>query len=650
MDSKDHNKISSKNFKPYIPADKSIPEFTVPSIILGCILAVVFGAANSYLGLKAGMTIAASIPAAVISMGVMRLILKRDSILENNIVQTVGSAGESVAAGCVFTLPALFMWAEEWGTAPPSIITIAIIAFAGGVLGILFMIPLRRALIVKEHGVLPYPEGTACAEVLLAGEEGGSDASLVFGGLGIAAIFKIFTEDGLNLFKANITTDIPAFKGAGFGISAAPALLGVGYICGFKISAVMFAGSALSWLALMPLISFFGGNSVLYPGTNPISTMTPDDIWSNYIRYIGAGAVATAGIISIAKSIPMLVKTFADAINDFKTRKAQQSLLRTDTDISIVAIGIATLSIFLVLWLVPQVQINFIGALLVLIFGFFFVTVTSKIVGYVGASNNPASGMTIASLLFTAVIFLLTGTTGQDGMIATMSVGALVCIMSSIAADTSQDLKTGYIVGATPKKQQIGEIFGVAATAIAVGAILYLLNSAWGFGSTSLPAPQATLMKVVVEGVMGGNLPWTLIFIGAFIAVVCELIGIATMPFAVGMYLPIGTNACIFVGGIIKYVFEKVKVSDKKREKMQSRGLLFSSGMIAGEGLIGILLAILTIVNINGKSVIEIIRFGTSDSSVFGSIGGLVAFAILIAVFVKISAFAKDKKQAKSEN
>lgn len=642
------NTDSAANFKPYIPADKIVPEFTVTSVVLGCILAVVFGAANAYLGLKAGMTVSASIPAAVISMGVMRLILKRDSILENNIVQTVGSAGEAVAAGCVFTIPALFMWAYEWGTDPPQVITISLIALAGGVLGILFMVPLRKALIVKEHGVLPYPEGKACAEVLLAGEEGGSNATAVFSGLGLAAIYKFFTEDGMNLYKANITTEIPVFKGAGIGINAAPALLGVGYICGIKISAVMFAGSLLSWLALMPMISFFGGDAVLFPGTSAIAGMTPNDIWSNYIRYIGAGAVATAGIIGLIKSIPMLIKTFADGIKDFKHRNENKTSLRTDRDISIVTIGIVALAMLLAMAFIPQFNMNIIGAFLVIVFGFFFVTVTSKIVGYVGASNNPSSGMTIASLLFTSFIFVMAGMTGRQSMIAVVTIGAVICVMTCIAADTSQDLKTGYLIGATPRSQQISELFGVVATAIAVGAIMYLLSAAWGYGSQALPAPQATLMKVVVEGVMGGNLPWNLIFIGAFIAIVCELIGIAAMPFAVGMYLPIGTNACIFVGGLVKYIFDKRRCSEDKKQAANSKGLLLASGMIAGEGLVGVLLAVLTIITINGASLVETMSFGAEDAPVTGVIGGCVVFAVLIAAFF-VMAMSSKKDAGKKQ-
>jgi putative OPT family oligopeptide transporter len=641
------NNNQETKFKPYIPAGKSMPEFTPTAIILGCILAVVFGAANAYIGLKAGITIAASIPASVISMGVLRLILKRDSILENNMVQTVASAGESVAAGCIFTLPALFMWAAEWGTEKPSLLLVFLIALIGGLIGTVFMIPLRKALIVKEHGVLPYPEGTACAEVLMAGEQGGSDANLVFAGLGIAGLYKLLTSDGLNLFKSSVTRDIPVFKGAGFGIEATPALLGVGFICGPKIGAVMFAGSVLSWFVLMPVISFFGGDSIVAPGKLPISQMTGQDMWSNYIRYIGAGTVATGGIIGIVKTMPMIVETVKDSIGIVKDKDRQKSILRTDKDMSIISIVVISITLLLFVGFLPQIPVNWVGVLIIAVFGFFFTTVSSRIVGIVGASNNPSSGITIATLLIASFILKMTGTVGQEGMVTSIVIGGFICVIASMAADTSQDLKTGYIVGSTPRNQQIGMFFGVATAAISAGLILYLLNEAWGYGSVQLPAPQATLMKLVVEGFMGGTLPWNLVIMGAFIAVVCELLGVSTMAFAIGLYLPIGTNACILVGGIIKYIFEKRNLPKEKKEVLGKRGLLFSSGLIAGEGLIGVLLAVAAVVSINGTTVSDMINImgpGAEDSLLHGY-GTFVFFAALIILFFAFTMFKKSKKQ-----
>ncbi len=618
------NKESS--FKPYIAADQVVPELTATSIVLGVILAIIFGAANAYLGLRVGMTISASIPAAVISMGVIRFIMKKDSVLENNMVQTIGSAGESVAAGAIFTLPALFMWAQEWGSAEPSLIEISLICLCGGFLGILFMIPLRQALIVKEHGVLLYPEGTACAEVLLAGETGGATASTVFSGLGIAAVYK-FISDGLGLFPSEISWDIPSYKGAAFGTSVLPALLGVGYICGLKVSAYMFAGGVLSWLALMPAIASFGGNSVIFPGTIAISQMTPDDIWSNYIRYIGAGAVACGGILSLIKSLPLIVTTFRDAMKDFSV-KEDHVRLRTEQDMDMKVVGILVLIVILIIWLVPAIPVSLFGAFLIAIFGFFFSTVSARIVGLIGSSNNPVSGMTIATLLFTTIIFKASGNVGHNGMIAAIAVGSIIAIIAAISGDTSQDLKTGYIVGATPRKQQIGELYGVIASALAIGGVLYLLNAAWGYGSAQLPAPQAGLMKLVVEGVMGGNLPWGLVFIGIFIALAIECLGIPIMPVAVGMYLPVQTSAAIMIGGLVRWVVESRKnVTDKQKDGMINSALLYSSGFIAGEGLVGILLAVLAIIPMGGGTLGDAIILPFS----LGKIGSIIFCALLVA-------------------
>ena len=531
----------NKEFKPYIPADKITPEFTVTSIIMGVILAVIFGAANAYLGLRVGMTVSASIPAAVISMGVIRKIMKKNSILESNMVQTIGSAGESLAAGAIFTLPVLFLWAKEGVTDKPSIITISLIALFGGVLGVLFMVPLRNALIVKEHGVLPYPEGTACAEVLLAGEEGGSEAKSVFAGLGIAALFK-FVVDGLKVIPSVITIPLKSLK-TELSAEAYPALLGVGYICGPKIASYMFAGGIIGWFVLIPAIVTFGGSTVLYPGTKAISDMYAaggaSAIWSSYIRYIGAGAVAAGGIISLIKTLPLIVKTFADSIKGIKGGSGEKTSLRTEQDLDMRVIGIGVLVIIIAIWILPEIPVSPLGAILIVIFGFFFATVSSRMVGIVGSSNNPVSGMAIATLLFATLCLKATGDTGSHGMTGAIAIGSVICIVAAMAGDTSQDLKTGYILGATPKKQQIGELIGAVIAAFTIGGVLLLLDSAWGFGTTELAAPQATLMKMIIEGVMKGNLPWALVFIGVFIAIVIEILGISVLPVAIGLYLPL---------------------------------------------------------------------------------------------------------------
>lgn len=625
--------MENKEFKPYVPADKATPEFTATSIIIGVLLAIIFGAANAYLGLRVGMTVSASIPAAVISMGVIRVIMKKDSILESNMVQTIGSAGESLAAGAIFTLPALFLWANEGKTEAPNLLTISLIALVGGVLGVLFMIPLRNALIVKEHGVLPYPEGTACAEVLLAGEEGGTSAKTVFAGMGLSAVFKFIT-DGLKVVPGVVTVPIRSLRTA-FSAEVYPALLGVGYICGIKIASYMFAGALLGWFVLIPAITIFGGPTTMYPGDVPIAQMYAeggaDAIWGSYIRYIGAGAVAAGGIISLIKSLPLIVSTFKDSLKGLKGGTKAGSL-RTEQDLDMRLVLGGSLVLILVIWLLPAIPVSLIGALLVVVFGFFFATVSSRMVGLVGSSNNPVSGMAIATLLFSTLVLKVTGNTGVSGMIGAIAIGSVICIVAAMAGDTSQDLKTGYILGATPKKQQIGELLGAVVAAFTIGGVLLLLNSAWGFGTTELAAPQATLMKMITEGVMNGNLPWPLVLIGIFAAIVVEILGIPVLPVAIGLYLPLELSATIMIGGVIRWIVDK-KSADKNGEA--SGGVLFCSGLIAGEGLVGILLAILAVVGVSSK-------FDLSSSVNTGRIGGIVLLAIMIAcVFI----FAMPKKK-----
>ena len=622
-----------KEFKPYIPAEKITPELTVTSIVMGIILAVVFGAANAYLGLRVGMTVSASIPAAVIGMGVIRVLLRKNSVLESNIVQTIGSAGESLAAGAIFTLPALFLWANEGKMERPGIITITIIALLGGLLGVFFMIPLRNALIVREHGTLPYPEGQACAEVMLAGEEGGANASTVFAGMGFAAFFK-FLIDGLKVVPSEVNIEGTAKTyPAALGTQIYPAVMSVGYICGPKISSYMFSGGLLSWLVLIPLIVIFGSNLVLYPGTETIGEIYAaggaSGIWGTYIRYIGAGALAAGGIISLIKSLPLIVRTFRDSMKGFNIMGGNGKE-RTAQDINMTVVLIAILVLTLLVWLVPAIPVSLVGAIIVVIFGFFFATVSSRMVGLVGSSNNPVSGMAIATLLIATLILKICGEIGAPGMQAAIAIGSIICIVAAISGDTSQDLKTGYLLGATPKKQQYGEIIGVGAT-------LYLLDSAWGFGSEELGAPQATLMKMIIEGIMGGNLPWGLILIGVFIAIIVEILRIPVLPVAIGIYLPVQLNACIMVGGLIRLFFDKMK-EGKKKDKTISNGILFCSGMIAGEGLVGIILAILAVVGVS--EVLDLSKFITLPSWA-SSIGSIVVFGLIILSLLKFTIWNK---------
>ena len=636
---------NKNNFKPYVPAEKVTPEITVTSIVMGIILAVVFGAANAYLGLRVGMTVSASIPAAVIAMGVIRIIMRRNSILESNVVQTIGSAGESLAAGAIFTLPALFLWAAEGKMEKPDLVEITLIALIGGLLGVFFMIPLRNALIVKEHGVLPYPEGTACAEVLLAGEKGGANASTVFAGMGFAALFK-FIIDGLKLVSGEISFRVKGFAGE-IGTQIYPAVMSVGYICGARISSFMFAGGIVSWLVLIPMIVLFGSELTLYPGTAPIGELFAEGgasaIWSTYIRYIGAGALAAGGIISLVKSLPLIVKTFTGALKSMKGA-GTTSTERTARDINLKIVIIAILVLTILIWLIPAIPVSLLGAFIIVIFGFFFATVSSRMVGLVGSSNNPVSGMAIATLLIATLILKVTGADGVDGMCSAIAIGSIICIVSAIAGDTSQDLKTGYILGATPRKQQTGELIGVIASALAIGGTLYLLDSAWGFGSDELGAPQATLMKLIVEGVMGGDLPWVLVFIGVFIAVAVELIGIPVLPFAIGVYLPVQLNACIMVGGLIRLALDKIKGKKAEhKEEIVNDGILFCSGMIAGEGLVGIVLALLAVFGVN-KALNLSEKLGIPAS--VSDLGGLLLFALIVLTVLKFTVWKKRNKKA----
>ena len=633
--------MKDQEFKPYIPADKVTPELTVTSIIMGIILAVVFGAANAYLGLRVGMTVSASIPAAVIAMGVIRVIMRKNSILESNVVQTVGSAGESLAAGAIFTIPALFLWAKEGVMDKPGIIEITLIALLGGLLGVFFMVPLRNALIVKEHGVLPYPEGKACAEVLLAGEEGGANAGTVFAGMGFAALFK-FIIDGLKAVPGEVSFRVKGYAGE-IGTQIYPAVMSVGYICGPRISSYMFAGGVLSWMVIIPLIVMFGENLTMYPGTAPIGEMFAaggaGDIWGTYIRYIGAGALAAGGIISLIKSLPLIVTTFRDAMKGMKVGSGA-SQLRTEKDINMKVVIAAIVVLTLLVWLIPAIPVSLIGAVIIVVFGFFFATVSSRMVGLVGSSNNPVSGMAIATLLIATLILKVTGEGGAPGMQAAIAIGSIICIVAAISGDTSQDLKTGYLLGATPKKQQIGEVIGVVASAFAIGGTLYLLDTAYSFGSKDLGAPQATLMKMIIEGVMEANLPWGLVFIGVFIALVVEFIGIPVLPFAIGVYLPVQLNACIMVGGLVRLVFDKMKKDEEKKKAIISDGILFCSGMIAGEGVVGIVLAILAVFGIG--EMIDISGLLGLSTGVSNALS-LVLFAIIIFTVVKFSALKKRK-------
>lgn len=585
-----------ESYPPYVAPSSQVAEFTFKAVLLGILFGIVFGAANAYLGLRAGLTISTSIPVAVMAVAVFRILARagiRSTILETNIAQTTGSASSSVASGVIFTLPALFMW----GVAP-DLLQMTILAMSGGLLGILFMIPLRKYLIEKEHGKLPYPEGTACAEVLVANEVGGNKAKYIFWGMGVAALFKALTS-WLKVIPDHLTIQLPLLKKASVGVDLSAALFGVGYILGPRIAAIMVGGGLLSALIIIPAIAYWGETlaTPLFPETQRLITeMSASQIWTRYVRYIGAGAVATAGILTLIRSIPLMLASFkagASQLGGQSDSITQQP--RTQQDLPLKWVGIGILAIVLVLALLPHafgslgdIAPRLLAALCVALFAFFFVTVASRIVGLVGVTSNPTSGMTIAALLGTATLFLAMGWTDTGGKAATLIVGCVVAIAASIAGDTSQDLKSGYLLGATPKKQQLAELLGVLTSATFVCLAVLLLAETFGFGSQELPAPQATLMKLVIDGVLDQNLPWGLVFIGVGIAVLCELLRIPSLPFAVGVYLPVATMTPIFIGGLLRHYFERRTPDTAQLEARRERGVLLGSGFVGGEGLLGV--------------------------------------------------------------
>jgi putative OPT family oligopeptide transporter len=592
-------------FQPYVSSTRILPEFTAKAIVLGAFFGLVFGASTVYLGLRAGLTVSASIPIAVLAISVLKR-LGGSTILENNIVQTIGSAGESVAAGVVFTIPALIFLTPR-GPDYFNYFQITMLAFAGGILGVLMMVPLRRALIVKEHGVLPYPEGTACADVLVAGERGGELAKTVFMGLGVGALWKSLSWI-VQLFPTGIGRSIPrtgVFPNATLNVDISPEYMGVGYVIGPRIAGVMFAGGVLSWLVLLPLLSIMGNYmTVPFPPVPAsglrIDQMTPNQLWSAYIRYTGAGAVLAAGLITLARTIPTIVSSFRESVKDFGAKGGGAARSRTERDMPMVVVLAGTLLLAIFLAVAPGMptQGNILAAALVVVFGFFFVTVSSRIVGLIGSSSNPVSGMTIATLILTCTIFVSLGWTGDFYAPIALCVGAVVCIAAANAGATSQDLKTGYIVGATPVYQQYGLIIGVLVSALIIGYTTIYLHQVMTVGSDALPAPQATLMSTIIRGLLSQNLPWGLVLVGICIAITLELCGIHSLSFAVGSYLPIATTAPIFAGGLVRAYVEKK--TGKAEESEVGSGTLFSSGLIAGGSLAGILYAVLY-----GNGIIE---------------------------------------------
>jgi putative OPT family oligopeptide transporter len=631
-----------ETYEPFVATTESPAEFTIKAVGFGIIFGIIFGAANAYLGLRAGLTISTSIPVAVMTVAVFRALSTagiRSTILETNISQTTGSASSSLASGVIFTLPALFMWGM-----PPELLQMTLLAMCGGLLGILFMIPLRRFLIEREHGKLPYPEGTACAEVLVANEIGGGRARFVFYGLAGGAFFKFLTS-WLHVIPAEAHLKVPFLKKGEVGMDLSAALAGVGYILGPRIAAIMVGGGLLSWLVIIPIIAWWGDarTEPFFPETvNIIRDMSPSQIWTRYVRYIGAGAVAAAGIITLIRSIPGMISSFrigAAQLGERVSQGADQAVSRTGNDLPLKVVGIGASLIAIVLIFVPQVfgsvggiGIRAVAALCVVMFAFFFVTVASRIVGLVGVTSNPTSGMTIAALLGTSSIFLMFGWTDTLGKAAALTVGCVVAIAASISGDTSQDLKTGYLLGATPRRQQTAELIGVITSATFVCLTVLALGKGFGFGSTELPAPQATLMKLVIDGVLDQNLPWALVAIGVGIALVCEIARIPSLPFAVGVYLPVSTMTPIFVGGLIRLWMERSAADKTSAADRRERGVLLGSGFVGGEGLLGVGIALVAVWQSRRPDGIGIEWLG---SDLMAMIAGTIAFALFLGWFVR---------------
>ncbi len=626
-------------FQPHVPASADVAELTPRAVILGAVFAVIFGAATVYLALKAGLTASASIPVAVLSIAVFKK-LGNSTILENNIVQTIGSAGESIASGVVFTLPALLFLSggEKYFT----YLTIMTLAAVGGALGVFMMVPLRRSLIVKEHGNLPYPEGTACADVLIVGEKGGNLAKRVIAGVYTAIAYKLFMSV-LGLWKdvpSLRTSAAAAYPNAVLDCEITPEYLGVGYIIGPKIAAEMFSGGVLSWLVLIPLISLFVPHAQLVTDLQALgfddkwiqNHSLPEEIYRAYIRYIGAGAVACAGVMTLIRSLPTIVASFRDSVRDLRAGGAGAAAkARTERDLPLPIVVAGCVALVAIIAFLPTLPGTFPGSLLtgllVVVFGFFFVTVSSRIVGIIGSSSNPISGMTIATLMGTCLVFVALHWTGDAYQPIALLVGAIVCIAAANAGATSQDLKTGYLVGATPIRQQIALLIGVVVSVMVIGGTVLLLDKSvpgelHGIGSARMPAPQGTLMATIIKGMLAQKLPWGPVLIGVFAAFVAQLAGAHALSWAVGAYLPVSTTAPIWVGGLVRALADKL--AERKEEGDVGPGMLYATGLVAGGSLAGIAIALL--VGFGGR-LAAVLNVGGGYFEKMGLAGDVIGFA-----------------------
>lgn len=570
-------------FTPYVPAEEAPAELTALAIGLGIVLSLTFGMVNAYLGLKIGLTVSASIPSAVLSMAVLRGLLRRGTILENNVVHAIASTGESLAAGVIFTVPALIFLDLH-----PSVLTVFLIGVSAGLLGILLMIPFRHALTIEEHANLPFPEGTACAQVLMAGDRGGVTARPVFYGIALGAGYQ-FAMRALALWRDGVSFTVDRWHKATFGMELSPLFLGVGFLVGPRIAGTMLAGGVMGWCMLLPAFDAIGGSSV---GTwlgipSIVQSLGPTDIWSRYVRYVGAGAVTAGGVSAVLRAIPVMLAALARLRPS--TRTSDRVIPRTERDLPTPVVIAGVLALTVALWLVPAFHLSGVATLLAVAFSFFFVVVSGRIVGLVGTTSQPVSGMTITALLGTSFCLAALGERGPAGVTACITVGALVAISIALAGDLAQDLKTGALLGATPSRLQIGQMIGVVAAALRAGSVLFLLHAAYTLGSPALPAPQAKLMATLVTGVMEGNLPWTLMALGAVIALVAEACGMIPLAFAIGIYLPITTTAPLILGGLLRAAVAPGATP------LEDRPVLFASGLIAGDALMGIGIAGLTV-------------------------------------------------------
>jgi putative OPT family oligopeptide transporter len=650
-------------FKPYIPADQSPPEFTFKAVVLGAVFGIIFGAATVYLALRAGLTVSASVPIAVLSIAVFKK-LGKSTILENNIVQTIGSAGESVAAGVVFTIPALLFLSQ--GPDYFKYLTISVLAAVGGILGVLFMIPLRRALIVKEHGKLTYPEGVACADVLIAGERGGNLASMVFKGVGAAMLYKFLYgilglwNETTTWFRTDKNGKIPD---ATLSCDVTPEYLGLGYIIGPRIASELASGGVLAWLALIPLISIFVPEGRLVQDLHNLGftdawmakNTHAEWIYRAYVRYIGAGAVACAGVMTLIKTLPTIASAFRESVKSFGGSKDPSATKRTERDLGMGIVVFGSLGLALLITILPGFPHgpfpgSLLMGLLVVVFGFFFVTVSSRIVGIIGTSSNPISGMTIATLMATCVVFVVAGRTGDMYQAVALCVGAIVCVAAANAGATSQDLKTGFLVGATPRRQQVGFIIGVLVSTLVIGGTLFLLDrtyamgEAHGIGGPKMPAPQATLMATLIKGMLAQNLPWAPVLAGVFLAIMAQMAGAHALSWAVGAYLPLSTTFPIFIGGQMKGLADRL--AKRKEESELSPGMLYSTGLVAGGSLGGVLIALVAfigdaVLHMEKPTLLEKLDLGSrfypgiKNSTIGGGILCAAVFALLCFLLVR---------------